>query len=766
MPRVYKTEYVRGLVPPPALAPGASPGAGDASKPPWTRLVFNPQLMMSAPFLAATPVWPAGFRDRRNTGVGFAAEADLPEEIGLTLRLASANTYRVWINGRFFACGPARAAHGHLRVDEWSMDAFAGTTVRIAIEVVAYRINAFSVLDEPGQLTAEVEAQGRALVWTSPERGDFTARLLDHRVQRIVRYSYQRTFIECYSGGSESDVWRETGDGTPPLPLEAAGPSIFLPRRLPLPDFPLYELQRIGGGFMASPAETPERYRARFTHELAPTLRGFQPSEWDTDPPGAWQDYRFVRDEIENLAAPRFADYRLERLKSGFIRIELTCLAPAWIIIGWSERLVDGRLDVFRLQTNDLAQWDLAAGAHTLETFEPYTLGFLRIAVFSGEVSVRQASLRGYEAPARLETSHADPDLAAIQAAALATFRQNAVEVFMDCPSRERAGWLADSFYIGRSAHALKYPIAAETAFLENYLLAPACLHGLPEGMLPMCYPSDHDTGDFIPQWTLWLVLQIHEYARRGGEEWLIQDFEPHLRKLFGWFDRHLNAEGLLERLGGWNFVEWSKANDFVQDVNFPTNWLYAAALDAFATLYRDPAAAGRANKIRAAATKLSWQGEFFADRALRGENSALQVPADFTEICQYSAFVFGAATPASHPGLWSRLVAEFGPLRQAGAHPQVHSANMLFGWVMRWELLKADGEHRRLEEEMKALLLPMARDTGTLWEHDSPRASCCHGFAAYALWLLADGKTTPPWGTVQAAPPREATTAPTLTHL
>jgi alpha-L-rhamnosidase len=709
-----------------------------------------------APFLAATPVWPIGFRARRNTGIGFSAEVNLPEGTGLKLRLAATNTYRAWINGRFFAYGPARAPHGHLRVDEWPMDAFAGTRVRIAIEVVAYRVNAFSVLDEPGQLTAEIETQAGALVWTSPERGDFTARLLDHRVQRLVRYSYQRTFIECYSGGSECDAWREKRDAAPSLPLEAAEPSILLPRRMPLPDFPLHDLRRIGGGFMAPRTEPYERYRARFTHELAPALRGFQPSEWDVDPPGAWQGYTFVQDESDSLAAPRFADYRLEGLQSGFIRIELTCHAPARILIGWSERLVDGQLDIFRLETNDLAQWDLPVGTHTLETFESYTLGFLRIAVLSGEILVRTVNLRGYEAPARLETFHADPDLAAIQAAALATFRQNAVEVFMDCPSRERAGWLADSFYIGRSAHTLAYPIEAETAFLENYLLAPACLNGLPEGMLPMCYPSDHDAGDFIPQWTLWLVLQIHEYARRGGAAWLIRDFEPHLRKLFGWFDRHLNAEGLLERLGGWNFVEWSKANDFVQDVNFPTNWLYAAALDAFATLYHDPAAAARATDIREAATRLSWQGEFFADRALRGEDGALVVTADFTEICQYSAFILGAATRDSHPGLWSRLVTEFGPLRQAGAHPQVHPANMLYGWVMRWELLKAVGEHRRMQEEMKALLLPMARDTGTLWEHDSPTASCCHGFTACALWLLADGKTTLPWGAMPVTPQQE----------
>ncbi len=36
--------------------------------------------------------------------------------------------------------------------------------------------------------------------------------------------------------------------------------------------------------------------------------------------------------------------------------------------------------------------------------------------------------------------------LKAIYDAAVETFRQNALDVYMDCPTRERAGWLCDSF--------------------------------------------------------------------------------------------------------------------------------------------------------------------------------------------------------------------------------------------------------------------------------------------------------------------------------
>ncbi len=53
--------------------------------------------------------------------------------------------------------------------------------------------------------------------------------------------------------------------------------------------------------------------------------------------------------------------------------------------------------------------------------------------------------------------------------AARETFRQNATDVFMDCPSRERAGWLCDSFFTARVAADLCGDTSVEKNFLENF---------------------------------------------------------------------------------------------------------------------------------------------------------------------------------------------------------------------------------------------------------------------------------------------------------
>jgi alpha-L-rhamnosidase len=46
-------------------------------------------------------------------------------------------------------------------------------------------------------------------------------------------------------------------------------------------------------------------------------------------------------------------------------------------------------------------------------------------------------------------------------------------------------------------------------------------------------------------------------------------------------------------------------------------------------------------------------------------------------------------------------------------------------------------GEHEKLLENIHGSFLKMAELTGTLWENDSPTASCNHGFASHVVYWL-----------------------------
>lgn len=189
------------------------------------------------------------------------------------------------------------------------------------------------------------------------------------------------------------------------------------------------------------------------------------------------------------------------------------------------------------------------------------------------------------------------------------------------------------------------------------------------------------------------------------------------------------------ENLPGWQFIEWSRANELTDGVNFPTNWLYAAALDAMAGLAGDEQLHLRARHIRETTTRLAWNGSWLVDHAVRQEGELRPAP-DATETCQYYAFYFDAASPRTHPELWKMLVSGFGPAPSAKATATLSPANFLPGFNLRFELL-ARNHRGDLLREAKAYLGPMADLTGTLWEHNDPRASCCHAFAAHILASL-----------------------------
>ena len=363
---------------------------------------------------------------------------------------------------------------------------------------------------------------------------------------------------------------------------------------------------------------------------------------------------------------------------------------------------------------------------------------YLKFLVVDGACELTDVYLREYANPeaSRAHFACSDLRLNRIFEAARQTFRQNALDIFMDCPSRERAGWLCDSFFAGRVAFDLCGNTTIEKNFFENYLLPPNFEH-LPEGMLPMCYPADHYNGRFIPNWAMWFVIQLEEYLARSGDRQLVDALKPKVMSLLKYFERFKNEDGLLEKLESWVFVEWSEANRFVQDVSYPTNMLYAAVLAAAGRMYQKPELLKEAQRLRETIRQQSFDGSFFVDNAIRNEGK-LEVTSNQTEVCQYFAFFFDIANPDTHPKLWNTLREQFGPKRaESKSYPQVHPANSFVGNYLRLELLSRFWYCRQLKDELVDFFLRMADKTGTLWEHARSSASCNHGFASHVAHCL-----------------------------
>lgn len=697
-------------------------------------------------FVRAEPVWLSGAERDMNVLVGFRALFESKVGDDVRLRVTGSTFYRALVNGEFAGHGPARTSHGWFRVDEWPIGQLlrSGTNI-VAIEVAGYNVNSFAYLDQPSFLQAEILADNRVLAATRAESGAdaFLARRLDARVQKVPRYSYQRGFMEVWQLGQQSDRWRS--DPTvrwDPQPLQRQSGGRLLPRWVPLPECGVAKPVRVAGRGALQVRPVAQPWKDRSLRFIGPQFKGFREAELETCPPVEYQNYASVSwSAVDEIAWPA----RISKLAyhvfdfgtnlTGFIGVLIRCEAPARVILSFDELVPDrGPVDWRRLHCANLVDLRLQTGEHRFETIEPYTLRALQVAVLDGEIELADVWLREFATAGtdRARVRASDPAVGRVFEAGRQTYRQNTLDIFMDCPSRERAGWLCDSLFTARSAVDLQGHVRVERAFLENFALPDTFAH-LPDGMLPMCYPSDHYNGEFIPNWAMWFVLQLREYLERSGDHELVERLRPRVLKLVKFFHRLRNTDGLLERLPSWVFVEWSMANKFVQDINYPSNMLYAEMLDAVAYLYDQPELAREAAAIRETIRRQAWDGQFFVDNAVRRADGSLEITRNRTETCQYYAFYFGVASPITHSGLWSRLVEDFGPKRKGTDRwAEIHPSNQLIGNVMRFELLSREGRARQLYEEALPYHLRMAEITGTLWEHDRTEASCNHGFASH----------------------------------
>jgi alpha-L-rhamnosidase len=706
-------------------------------------------------FRDAKPIWPRGREKEMNLFVGFRAVFEGSREQDVYLRLAGATLYRVYMNGEFLAWGPARGPHGYYRTDLFNLGPLMSEGKNIlCIEVAGYNVNSYYVLNQPSFLQAEVTTASSVLAATGLTGTPFEATILSERLQKVQRYSFQRSFSEVYRMDSRLASWRERSDASfPGVECSTFAAPALIPRRVPHPAYAKRQPEQIAseGTFRwgaKGPASIAEDRSVPFGGKISPTLLGYPEQELTVIPYLELQktenvtnhrvDEPYVCKQALRLRTNEFKILDFGTNLVGFFGASITVHAPAKLYFTFDETLTDGDVDFKRLMCVNIVAYTLAPGSYKLETFEPYTLRFLKLMALEGECEVDHVYLREYTAPdvwaAHFHSS--DEGLNELFVAGIETYRANAVDFFTDTPSRERAGWLCDSSFTAQVSPLLSGHTEVEKCFFENFLL-PDHFSYIPDGMLPACYPADHYDGGFVPTWALWFLVQLEQYLVRSGDRELVEALRPRVLKLLDYFKPFQNDDGLLEGLKGLVFIEWSKSNDYVQDVSYPTNMLYAAALAAVGRMYNLPQRVEQAEAIRRVIRTQSYDGDFFVDNALR-QGAKLVPTHNRTETCQYYAFYFDTASPEKYPKLWETLHTAFGPSRRTtGAFPEIPPSNAFMGNVMRLELLSRTGLTEQLASEAKSYFLYMAELTGTFWENTGNEASMDHAFGSHIVVAL-----------------------------
>ncbi len=706
-------------------------------------------------FKRAEAIWPVGKQYEKNITAGFRTQFKKPGNGNATLMVTASSLYRVFLNGEFIGHGPARAAHGYYRVDEWDLSGKLSEDKNVlAIEVAGYNINSFYLLDQPSFIQAELVSGKRVIASTSANTDDFTAVIIKERVQKVPRYSYQRTFVEYYKLEPGYDDWMFlTDDKMNIVGCEATGEKALLERRVPNPEFKVIKPVTIVSSGKVNTGIKRERYsRDRWIVNIGEQLKGFVEDELELNPHIELQEmdqleikkvgsvYTDHRDYI--LGEDQFKVFDFGINLTGFIGAEIEVTRAGRLFLTFDEIVSDdGDVNYRRNASINSVTYDLAPGTYRIESIEPYTLKALKAIMTGGECVVNKIYLREYVNPDvnRASFESSDPRINRIFRAGVETYRQNATDVFMDCPGRERAGWIHDSYWMARVEIDVSGHNLIEKNFFENYML-PEKFEFLPEGMLPMSYPSDILFGQFVPHFPMWFILQLEEYLSRSNDRELIDDLKIRVLDVLNYYESFKNEDGLLENLDGWMLIEWSEANKFVQDVNYPTNMLFAATLDVVEELYGIEGLSNEASAIRETVREQAFNGEFFVDNAVRNAQGELVVTDNTTEICQYFAFYFDIATPESHPELWHKLVTEFGPKRKdKNPYPNVYFAVPYVGIYLRLEFLSMYNLRSQLLDESIDYFDYMSLRTGTMWERYislSPPSfgSLNHGFAAHVV--------------------------------
>lgn len=695
-------------------------------------------LSKTVEFKKAQPVWAKEYLREMNISLVLEKTCELKDGL---LRIAAASCYQLFVNGELANMGPARTGHGFARVDEVPL---GQGRADIKIIVAGYNNNSFQYIDEPPFVCAEIIDGGNVIAATAPGGSDcgFRVRRYAERLQKTPRYSFQRNFTEVY------DLTKARLDASRNEPCELAAAETddrFIERGIDLYPNDREDARFIVARGTHTETDDFEPFADRSVTAISEKLKGFTLDELDICSPREGQKLKFKADSLEReegnscrLEKDGFAEFEMERNLCGVIGFDIAVKEDCRVFAMFDELPGEGgKVNFLRLGTSAIVIWDLPAGKHSLLTFEPYLFKYISIAVKGSEAEVIGVHIRrvGFPEP-DVKLRSDSPKMQAVFDAAVETFRENTYDIYMDCPSRERAGWLCDSFFTSRVEHALTGRSMVERNFLENFLL-PGSFKCLPEGMLPMCYPADHYDGIFIPNWAMWYVLELDEYLGRTGDRDLIDLAKDKIYALLRYFKKLENEDGLLEKLESWVFIEWSRSNDLVQDVSFPSNMLYARVKRTVARLYGDEKLTAEAERLENVIREKSFNGKFFRDNMIRVDGKLVS-PGECTESCQYYAFHTGIATPETYPELWETLIKDFGPGRKKNnKYPDIAFANAFIGNYLRLDILHRYGKYDEILDNIEGYFYYMAERTGTLWELDSEVASCSHGFASHVIYWL-----------------------------
>jgi len=251
-------------------------------------------------------------------------------------------------------------------------------------------------------------------------------------------------------------------------------------------------------------------------------------------------------------------------LQTAYPELTVTGGRDATIALTYSEALYDAhgdkgnRSEIAGRHIEGITDQFISDGKEH-RVFQPLwwrTWRYLQIDITTQDTPVRLDALRAwfsaYPFDAKAAISGDIPQLDQLWETGWRTARLCAHETYMDAPYWEQLQYVGDT----RIQALISYAMTGDSR-LARQAITNIDDSRTPEGITESRYPSG--LPQFIPPFSLLWIGMLHDYWMYIDDPTLVQQTLPHTRTVLDWFASHLRPDGLLGKVGWWEFGDWTR---------------------------------------------------------------------------------------------------------------------------------------------------------------------------------------------------------------